>query len=231
MSVTEKLLIETLSLPLWECGLKSLGWLAIVAIHPSLPLWECGLKFHRSQEERLGVLVTPLVGVWIEITHWVWVYPQQEVTPLVGVWIEIIFSKHRCGYNASLPLWEWGLKYLHLLLSVTGIRSLPLWECGLKYCKEGADVSSLESLPLWECGLKYVKHGKEINNGESLPLWECGLKSSRMHSSSGCRCHSPCGSVDWNLKMVRNFIICAESLPLWECGLKLIRIVGVFNSH
>ena len=34
-------------------------------------------------------LVTPLVGVWIEISGWLWLNSYGHVTPLVGVWIEI----------------------------------------------------------------------------------------------------------------------------------------------
>ena len=34
----------TPSLPLWECGLKSLEICSIARIKLSLPLWECGLK-------------------------------------------------------------------------------------------------------------------------------------------------------------------------------------------
>ena len=33
----------------------------------SLPLWECGLKSAHALYIPLAVLVTPLVGVWIEI--------------------------------------------------------------------------------------------------------------------------------------------------------------------
>ena len=32
------------SLPLWECGLKSVNIYYGVDVEPSLPLWECGLK-------------------------------------------------------------------------------------------------------------------------------------------------------------------------------------------
>ena len=79
------------------------------------------------------VNVTPLVGVWIEMTlrltlnmraqslplwecglklvYCVYLSVDNNVTPLVGVWIEIYFATY--------------LSNLHIL-------SLPLWECGLK---------------------------------------------------------------------------------------------------
>ena len=78
-----------LSLPLWECGLKLLhsrllshssrhslcgsvdwnrGWIRQdYKKCMSLPLWECGLKSTRALLEQEIALVTPFVGVWIEI--------------------------------------------------------------------------------------------------------------------------------------------------------------------
>ena len=82
---------HNLSLPSWECGLKSehhhhrknpqtvtplvgvwiemgiLVW-SLGFYTPSLPSWECGLKFMDYQGDRHGRQVTPLVGVWIEIS-------------------------------------------------------------------------------------------------------------------------------------------------------------------
>ena len=54
----------------------------------SLPLWECGLKLN-SCKILNGVVVTPLVGVWIEIEIGEDLECDEIVTPLVGVWIEI----------------------------------------------------------------------------------------------------------------------------------------------
>ena len=55
--------------------------------------------------------VTPLVGVWIEISPNCTTCSCTIVTPLVGVWIEI---------------------YNYLFISGFATQSLPLWECGLK---------------------------------------------------------------------------------------------------
>ena len=56
--------------------------------------------------------VTPLAGVWIEIT-WYWVKDFAfNVTPLAGVWIEICYyNSAKSISKASLPLRECGLKY------------------------------------------------------------------------------------------------------------------------
>ena len=58
-------------------------------------------------------VVTPLVGVWIEIFDICLILSVFVVTPLVGVWIEI--------------------SLLHV--GTLTFTSLPLWECGLKYCE------------------------------------------------------------------------------------------------
>ena len=55
--------------------------------------------------------VTPLAGVWIEISPQNFDMCTEKVTPLAGVWIEI------------LKYWE----FLSIVLS------LPLRECGLKF--------------------------------------------------------------------------------------------------
>ena len=77
-----------MSLPLWECGLKSIWarWTKSTAL--SLPLWECGLKLLNEESPEKVSCVTPLVGVWIEI-------------------VRTVISVHPME---SLPLWECGLK-------------------------------------------------------------------------------------------------------------------------
>ena len=65
--------------------------ISIAASALSLPLWECGLKSDVSNNVNRFVSVTPLVGVWIEITQHGNNFLILCVTPLVGVWIEIFF--------------------------------------------------------------------------------------------------------------------------------------------
>ena len=57
-------------------------------------------------------MVTPLVGVWIEIYNCRRSYRCDQVTPLVGVWIEISITDTKFLLMLSLPLWECGLKFL-----------------------------------------------------------------------------------------------------------------------
>ena len=142
----------------------------------SLPLWECGLKSCCNCRCSWRYYVTPLVGVWIEIpvatfnakackghspcgsvdwnpsnnqynyqtyrhspcgsVDWnsdsVVSKSVHRVTPLVGVWIEIKSGNLLCNALKSLPLWECGLKCIQLHQSYQIFPSLPLWECGLK---------------------------------------------------------------------------------------------------
>ena len=55
--------------------------------------------------------VTPLAGVWIEIVCAGKQFSVENVTPLAGVWIEISYNNIWDKYNKSLPLRECGLKY------------------------------------------------------------------------------------------------------------------------
>ena len=56
-------------------------------------------------------MVTPFVGVWIEITTHIHTLKRDIVTPFVGVWIEICYSGQKLYSEPSLPSWECGLKY------------------------------------------------------------------------------------------------------------------------
>ena len=57
----------------------------------SLPAWECGLKFLVALRDVMERVVTPCVGVWIEIQKSYRLYQRKHVTPCVGVWIEIVY--------------------------------------------------------------------------------------------------------------------------------------------
>ena len=55
----------------------------------SLPSWECGLKSKGTKMVMQSAVVTPFVGVWIEIPMVIYLVWLAKVTPFVGVWIEI----------------------------------------------------------------------------------------------------------------------------------------------
>ncbi len=53
--------------PMWGCGLKYFISLHILHFAVSPPMWGCGLKSLKCRIIILTLLVTPYVGVWIEI--------------------------------------------------------------------------------------------------------------------------------------------------------------------
>ena len=60
-------------------------------------MWECGLKSVARGGYHGLYIVTPCVGVWIEIYRIKRLNGEVlDVTPCVGVWIEIIFRFGAC---------------------------------------------------------------------------------------------------------------------------------------
>ena len=165
----------------------------------SLPSWECGLKLSIHHRIQVWILVTPFVGVWIEISK---MYTTQRLIPSLPSWecglkyiIRICIELRKW----SLPSWECGLKSPSCGRQYISLRSLPSWECGLKCTRCNCTERTLGSLPSWECGLKCSKHPVRSIIIASLPSWECGLKWwiwpwKRLWG----RGHSLRGSVDWN---------------------------------
>ena len=167
------------------------------------------------------------------------------VTPCVGVWIEMAFALSMISCcRLSLPVWECGLKCHNFILLLVWRWSLPVWECGLKslsrkyicFCRTVTPCVGVwieirgkgriprpvhRSLPVWECGLKsYLDLGHalkrsvtpcvgvwiEIKQGSyqtcnrrvtpCVGVWiEIGLPWVVKIKNT---CHSLCGSVDWN---------------------------------
>ena len=93
---------------------------------PSLPLRECGLKFRKIIYAVETGGVTPLAGVWIEISGIRANSASPSVTPLAGVWIEIY----------------------EFFVSFRIVPSLPLRECGLKYTKKSDTCCQIPVTPL-----------------------------------------------------------------------------------
>ena len=52
----------------------------------------------------IALLVTPLVGVWIEMSKVVGSFSKGDVTPLVGVWIEISYGVSQVSGIDVTPL-------------------------------------------------------------------------------------------------------------------------------
>ncbi len=92
------------------------------------------MKSDMSTLKKISELVTPYVGVWIEMTdcfdpsNMIW------VTPYVGVWIEIHPSKNRCRRQTVTPyVGVWIEINICSSKTLPGITSPPMWGCGLKF--------------------------------------------------------------------------------------------------
>ncbi len=69
------------------------------------------MKCPTDKYDLMARVVTPCVGVWIEIFDDIIITSNVRVTPCVGVWIEINPRyKRNDNRHASLPAWECGLK-------------------------------------------------------------------------------------------------------------------------
>ena len=124
---------KTLSLPMWERGLKPANNYTVNSLWESLPMWERGLKLEACHADAMHGRSLPMWERGLKLPH---------------------TSRH-CMRFPSLPMWERGLKQeIVSLRSVTAVVSLPMWERGLKH--EYLCLTSLPalSLPMWERGLK-----------------------------------------------------------------------------
>ena len=81
---------DSASLPLWECGLKSIWTPCYVWLFQSLPLWECGLKYSLFTFCYLQGQSLPLWECGLKSEYRPVDSGTSRVTPLVGVWIEIL---------------------------------------------------------------------------------------------------------------------------------------------
>ena len=73
----------------------------------------------------------------------------------MGVWIETIEKLIKRNSEASLLMWECGLKPNRYNEGGVASKSLLMWECGLKPSSAAELVLSGRSLLMWECGLKH----------------------------------------------------------------------------
>ena len=101
--------------------------LIIYAAIMSLPAWECGLKSLYSLNDMLDFAVTPCVGVWIEILNDMLDFAQDKWSlPAWECGLKsrlLVYHKH-C--NLSLPAWECGLKSSMICLTLPRINGHSL---------------------------------------------------------------------------------------------------------
>ena len=121
-------------------------------------------------------MVTPFVGVWIEIVKCLLSTNITLVTPFVGVWIEIACTSRVGTLKTSLPSWECGLKYSHSIrvsycCSVTPFVGVWIEICPVRWNRVLTSVTPF--VGVW---IEIDNLAKEDTNDPSLPSWECGLK-------------------------------------------------------
>ena len=103
----------------------------------------------------LWSIVTPYVGVWIEIMGNMFGAAAAPVTPYVGVWIEILFQEFPCFGIIVTP-------YVGVWIEIGGyakenrfLRVTPYVGVWIEiFCLRPHTPDTL-SPPMWGCGLKY----------------------------------------------------------------------------
>ena len=166
------------SLPAWECGLKSTFYELFQRRHLSLPAWECGLKYRFVLKLFVKNLVTPCVGVWIEIVNYNPELEELYVTPCVGVWIEIVDPRDhrkRSGVTPCVGVWiEIPYKKIKKLVpNGHSLRGSVDWNVFRRIQLCCISCHSLRGSVDWNLLSKLLN----LNWPWSLPAWECGLKS------------------------------------------------------
>ena len=170
-----------------------------------------------------GILVTPCVGVWIEIRSFVVVRCFGIVTPCVGVWIEIIqlsiFDNAFVGHSLRGSV-DWNTIFY------TGIRTFSChslrgsvdWNSLVNEVREN-DRNVTPCVGVW---IEIGKLRQSLRLWLSLPAWECGLKLKLFTEPIRKSRVTPCVGV-WIEIFYRShgLHLLSWSLPAWECGLKL----------
>ena len=91
-------------------------------------------EFLESMHYCIGIL-TPCVGVWIEIAQPLSNPLPDKVTPCVGVWIEMSDVNPNCFCKVVTPCVGVWIEILISAKTEQQKMSLPAWECGLKSLK------------------------------------------------------------------------------------------------
>ena len=143
----------------------------------SHPLWVCGLKSSCLSTSAIFLLVTPFMGVWIEIKSIVYSENAGKVTPFMGVWIEIVNEHSDSSLKLCHTLYgcvDWndttaGSTYL-------STSSHPLWVCGLKWKLPEPEGKNEFVTPFMGVWIEMRQLKALLQRDSSHPLWVCGLK-------------------------------------------------------
>ena len=142
----------------------------------SLPTRECGLKYGVAGRPTRGILVTPYAGVWIEIQLVSEIKRMGLVTPYAGVWIEIASIFFIPPFHLSLPTRECGLKFICFLHRLSDHVVTPYAGVWIEIVKKGWDKSGHIVTPYAGVWIEICRVCGKNAAQASLPTRECGLK-------------------------------------------------------
>ena len=117
----------------------------------SHPLWVCGLKFFYVRVHAGKQVVTPFMGVWIEIWNEANEIAMKVVTPFMGVWIEIFSDRETLKKEKSHPLWVCGLKFCFPSQQITHSSVTPFMGVWIEINNRYYCVINLYSHTLYGC--------------------------------------------------------------------------------
>ena len=183
------------------CG--SVDWnRGVTGIHTSLarslPLRECGLKLILHASALVRICHSPCGSV-----DWNWNFIKHDicknVTPLAGVWIEISMrfrdiSPVACHSPCGSVDWNFNQHPDICQVNVT-----PLAGVWIEIEAIAPEIEKRKSLPLRECGLKFLSNFLLRSGMSVTPLAGVWIEITQSSCYLTVRFrHSPCGSVDWN---------------------------------
>ena len=209
------------SLPSWECGLKFFHPEELVSIKWSLPSWECGLKFCTFLSMLFSTLVTPFVGVWIEIWKETMKMIQHLVTPFVGVWIEIALSRGHLLVISCHSLRgsvDWNILCDSVLLHSYrhSLRGSVDWNTPYPCPKMYWTCHSLRGSVDWN-RMQSREYGFTQNVTPFVGVW---IEIKIDLTASGAGGVTPFVGVWIEIAKLTKQQQDTQSLPSWECGLK-----------
>ena len=161
------------------------------------------------------------MGVWIEIIIFFVIGLCHLVTPFMGVWIEIKILSKTFHYPWSHPLWVCGLKFIPGKNRESFVPSHPLWVCGLKSvlcdpltaamghtlygCVDWNSFWEIQIAvmscvtPFMGVWIEICQHQCNMLSLDRHTLYGCVDWNCSEHRKSGFyRSHTLYGCVDWN---------------------------------
>ena len=138
----------------------------------------------------------------------------------MGVWIETDVIWTRYSEDASLPMWECGLKQKvnGSIREAYGVTPhVGVWIETYNFYPLGNLAQVTPHVGVWIETLTVID---DDNNCASLPMWECGLKQRTAEATARAEEVTPHVGVWIETSCTSASAAIIMSLPMWECGLK-----------